>query len=130
MSAGASVRTTVLVREDAERGHKIRLMLAWLLALALVLVVAGYGLDYYTLSAANRPFSPKHELLRPSGPVGIKLGMLGVFLTGSDTSSNTLFGPLQAMTARVSGLDPILAAATNSSGRSAIPVHKRPAKPH
>jgi L-lactate permease len=44
------------------------------------------------------------------------LGMLGVFLTGSDTSSNTLFGPLQATTARVSGLDPILTAATNSSG--------------
>jgi glycolate permease/lactate permease len=44
------------------------------------------------------------------------LGMLGVFLTGSDTSSNTLFGPLQAMTARVSGLDPVLTAATNSSG--------------
>ncbi len=43
------------------------------------------------------------------------LGMLGVFLTGSDTSSNTLFGPLQATTARVSGLDPILMAATNSS---------------
>ncbi|MFB3854675.1 MAG: L-lactate permease [Vicinamibacterales bacterium] len=44
------------------------------------------------------------------------LGMLGVFLTGSDTSSNTLFGPLQAMTARVSGIDPVLMAATNSSG--------------
>jgi L-lactate permease len=44
------------------------------------------------------------------------IGMVGVFLTGSDTSSNTLFGPLQATTARVSGLDPILAAATNSSG--------------
>jgi glycolate permease/lactate permease len=43
------------------------------------------------------------------------LGMLGVFLTGSDTSSNTLFGPLQATTARVSGLDPILMGATNSS---------------
>jgi L-lactate permease len=43
------------------------------------------------------------------------LGMLGVFLTGSDTSSNTLFGPLQATTARISGLDPILMAATNSS---------------
>ena len=38
------------------------------------------------------------------------LGMLGVFLTGSDTSSNTLFGPLQATTARVAGLDPILMA--------------------
>ena len=44
------------------------------------------------------------------------LGMLGVFLTGSDTSSNTLFGPLQATTARLSGLDPVLTAATNSSG--------------
>jgi len=44
------------------------------------------------------------------------IGMIGVFLTGSDTSSNTLFGPLQATTAKVSGLDPILTAATNSSG--------------
>jgi lactate permease len=43
------------------------------------------------------------------------LGMIGVFLTGSDTSSNTLFGPLQATTARLSGLDPVLMAATNSS---------------
>ena len=42
------------------------------------------------------------------------LGMIGVFLTGSDTSSNTLFGPLQATTARVSGLDPILMGATNA----------------
>jgi glycolate permease/lactate permease len=43
------------------------------------------------------------------------LGMIGVFLTGSDTSSNTLFGPLQAMTARISGLDPVLMGATNAS---------------
>jgi glycolate permease/lactate permease len=43
------------------------------------------------------------------------LGMLGVFLTGSDTSSNTLFGPLQATTAKLAVLDPILMGATNSS---------------
>ena len=43
------------------------------------------------------------------------LGMLGVFLTGSDTSSNTLFGPLQATTAKLSGLSPVLMGATNSS---------------
>jgi L-lactate permease len=43
------------------------------------------------------------------------LGMLGVFLTGSDTSSNTLFGPLQATTAKVLGLDPVLMGATNSA---------------
>jgi glycolate permease/lactate permease len=43
------------------------------------------------------------------------LGMIGVFLTGSDTASNTLFGPLQATTARISGFDPILMAGTNAS---------------
>ncbi len=43
------------------------------------------------------------------------LGMIGVFLTGSDTASNTLFGPLQATTAGVTGVDPILMGATNSS---------------
>src|ERR1700739_1747338 len=80
MSVGASVESNILVREDAERGHRLRVLLSWLLALAVVLVIAGYGLDYYTLSANNRPFSPKPDLLRPSGLIGIKLGMLGVFL--------------------------------------------------
>ena len=80
MSVGASVTSNVLVREDPERGHRMRVLLAWLLALAIVLVIAGYGLNYYALSAADRPFSPKHDALRPSGPVGIKLGMFGVFL--------------------------------------------------
>jgi L-lactate transport len=44
------------------------------------------------------------------------LGWLGVFLTGSDTSSNALFGSLQVVTARHLGLSPILIAASNSSG--------------
>jgi hypothetical protein len=80
MSASASVGTAILTRDDAEKGHRTRLLLAWLLALAVVLVIAGYGFDYYTLSAAQRPFSPKHELLRPSGTIGVKLGMLGVLM--------------------------------------------------
>jgi hypothetical protein len=80
MSASASVRTAILTNEDAERGHRIRLFLAWMLALAVVLVIGGYGFNYYTLTAAQRPFSPKHELLRPSGTIGIKLGMLGVLM--------------------------------------------------
>jgi lactate permease len=44
------------------------------------------------------------------------LGWLGVFLTGSDTSSNALFGNLQVVTANSLGLKPVLMAASNSSG--------------
>jgi TRAP-type C4-dicarboxylate transport system permease small subunit len=80
MSLGAAVGSSILVHEDPERGHRIRLILAWLVALAIVLIIAGYGFNYYTLGAADRPFSPKHDALRPSGPIGIKLGMFGVFL--------------------------------------------------
>ncbi len=44
------------------------------------------------------------------------LGWLGVFLTGSDTSANALFGNLQVVTATKLGLNPLLMAASNSSG--------------
>ncbi|MGX1983265.1 lactate permease [Thermolongibacillus altinsuensis] len=44
------------------------------------------------------------------------LGWLGVFITGSDTSSNLLFGNLQKVTATSVGMDPVLALAANSSG--------------
>lgn len=44
------------------------------------------------------------------------LGWLGVFLTGSDTSSNVLFGGLQKATAEQLGLSPILTGAANTSG--------------
>jgi lactate permease len=44
------------------------------------------------------------------------LGWLGVFLTGSDTSANALFGNLQVVTANSLGLSPTLMAASNSSG--------------
>ncbi|MFN7270476.1 MAG: L-lactate permease, partial [bacterium] len=44
------------------------------------------------------------------------LGWLGVALTGSDTSSNVLFGNLQQVTAKQLGFSPLLAAAANSSG--------------
>ena len=44
------------------------------------------------------------------------IGWLGVFLTGSDTSSNALFGSLQKITAQQLHLDPVLIATANSTG--------------
>ena len=44
------------------------------------------------------------------------LGWLGAFLTGSDTSSNALFGNLQVVTADKLGISPVLMAATNAVG--------------
>ena len=44
------------------------------------------------------------------------LGWLGVFITGSDTSSNALFGGIQHHTAKVLGIDPTLTVAANTSG--------------
>ena len=58
----------------------MRLLLAWLAAVAVVLVIAGYGFNYYTLGMEQRPFSPKHGALRPSGTIGVKLGMVGVLM--------------------------------------------------
>lgn len=47
---------------------------------------------------------------------GTYIGWLGVALTGSDTSSNALFGGLQRITAEQLNLSPILMCATNSAG--------------
>ncbi len=47
---------------------------------------------------------------------GTLLGWLGVALTGSDTSSNILFGNLQTITARKLGLSPFLMASANTTG--------------
>jgi lactate permease len=44
------------------------------------------------------------------------IGWIGVAVTGSDTSSNSLFGALQVSAAKEAGLDPTLLAAANSSG--------------
>jgi glycolate permease/lactate permease len=44
------------------------------------------------------------------------IGWLGVFLTGSDASSNSLFGPMQVISAQQLHISPILAGATNTAG--------------
>lgn len=77
MSATASIASRVVSVVDKERPHRIRMLLLYALAITLVASVAIYGLDYYKLDNTDRPFSPKHVLLKPSGKIGVRLGMLG-----------------------------------------------------
>jgi hypothetical protein len=63
-----------------ERGHRIRLGLAWALSVSLMIALGVYGFSYYALSLEDRPLSPLHAALRPSGTIGLRLGMLGLAL--------------------------------------------------
>jgi lactate permease len=77
------------------------------LALAFVMNASGQTITLGTwMAAAGGAFA----LISPI------LGWLGVAVTGSDTSSNSLFGALQVTAANQAGLSPILMAAGNSSG--------------
>ncbi len=77
--------------------------------LALGFVTKGSGLDA-TLGLAFAHTGYLYPFF------GAMLGWLGVALTGSDTSSNVLFGNLQKITAEQLGLSPVLMASANSSG--------------
>src|SRR5579863_5976124 len=80
----ATITAAITDRTDSaarlERSHKVRLYALYALAIASNLAIFIYGFDYYKLPAMDRPFSPKHHLLRPSGPVGLYLGFVGVAL--------------------------------------------------
>jgi lactate permease len=83
------------------------LTVATVLALAYVMNLSGQTITIGTwLAGAGTAFA----LLSPI------LGWLGVAVTGSDTSSNALFGALQVSAAEKAGLSPMLMAAANSSG--------------
>lgn len=83
------------------------LTISSVLSMAFVMNYSGatgtLGLAFATTGVAFPFFSPF-------------LGWLGVFLTGSDTSSNALFGSLQVITASKLGFSRVLIAAANSSG--------------
>jgi len=63
-----------------ERPHHILLGLAWIVSVTLMVALGVYGFSYYTLSLEDRPLSPLHPALRPSGAIGLRLGMLGLGL--------------------------------------------------
>jgi hypothetical protein len=61
-------------------GHRRRVAVLAFAAVAAIVYLAVHGYPYYRLSLEDRPFSPLHNELRPSGGIGLKLGMLGVGL--------------------------------------------------
>ena len=82
MSAPASIMNSASLQRGGERAHRMRLRFAAATAAVTIVVLAVYGWNYYLLAAAERPFSPKHELLKPSGSIAIKLGIVGAMLFG------------------------------------------------
>ena len=79
-TATARIATGAKPVSDTERGHRTRLYALYVLAIATNLAIFIYGFGYYKLASVDRPFSPKHHMLRPSGPIGLYLGFLGVAL--------------------------------------------------
>ena len=60
--------------------HRTKLLVAASVMLIIVGGTLAYGIDYYRLGASDRVFDQKHEQLRPSGSIGLRLGMFGVAL--------------------------------------------------
>jgi lactate permease len=122
-ATGTAILLTALVSAAFLRYGLHDLTLAWfsafrrarasLLTISLMLAL-GYVTRYSGEDAILGLAFAHTGLLYPF--FGTMLGWLGVALTGSDTSSNVLFGSLQTITARRLGLDPVLMAAANSSG--------------
>lgn len=96
-----------VIRRTAQQLALSLLTIASVLALAFLMNYSGATATLGLAFAATGPMFPLFSSL---------LGWLGVFLTGSDTSANALFGNLQVVTAGRLGFDPVLMAASNSSG--------------
>ena len=82
------------------------LTIASVLALAFLMNYAGMTSTLGLAFAATGTLFPFFSAM---------LGWTGVFLTGSDTSSNALFGTLQLVTANALGLNPVLTVSTNAA---------------
>jgi lactate permease len=108
LSMGYSVRGMLRVYWKT-----LKLVRVSLLTIAAMMAI-GFTTRYSGMDATLGLAFAKTGFLYPF--FGTMLGWLGVALTGSDTSSNVLFGSLQKITATQLGLSPTLMAAANSSG--------------
>lgn len=122
-TTGTSIFIAALIAAFAMGYRPVEIARAWwktlvrvrfsLLTVAAMLAV-GFLTRYSGMDATMGLAFAETGVLYPF--FGTMLGWLGVALTGSDTSSNVLFGSLQTVTAAQTGVSPTLMAAANSSG--------------
>jgi lactate permease len=111
--AAAIVQRVSFVTYVGTLGRVARQLTFSLLTMACVLALA-YVMNYSGATVTlGQAFAETGRLFPFFSAL---LGWLGVFLTGSDTSANALFGNLQVVTANSLGLNPAMMAASNSAG--------------
>ena len=114
-----AVATMAILRISPARGLKVFTATLKEVKFALITLAAVVGLGYlanysgisYTLGLACASYAGKlFPIFSPA------IGWLGVFLTGSLTSSSALFGKLQQVTATQAGMNPVLTTSANLFG--------------
>ncbi|MGP4030622.1 L-lactate permease [Pseudarthrobacter sp. 1C304] len=109
--------TMVLYKVTASQGLRIYRDTLVQLRWTIVTVTAVLGLSF-VMNLSGQTTTLGFALASAGGFFAILsplIGWIGVALTGSDTSSNSLFGQMQATAAEQTGLSPVLMAASNSS---------------
>jgi lactate permease len=105
---GASLSTALSVASETVKKLRLPVLtISTILGFAYIMNFSGMAVTLGNAFALTGPLFPFFAAF---------LGWLGVFMTGSDTSSNALFGKLQAITADKIGIDPAVTVAANSSG--------------
>ena len=99
-----------LVRAAVATWRQARIAILTVMLIIALAYLMNYSGMTYTLGKGAASAGLLFPLLSPF------LGWVAVFLSGSDTSGNALFGNLQVVAANQLGLNPVLIAATNSSG--------------
>jgi L-lactate permease len=108
VATGSNPKLIVLALADTWRQLRFAILTVMLIiGLAYLFNYSGMA---YTLGLAISKVGASFPFF------AVFLGWIGVFLSGSDTSSNALFGNLQVVAAKQLHLSPVLMAATNSSG--------------
>lgn len=105
---GASLKTAGAVARDTLKTLKWPIItISTILGFAYIMNFSGMAITLgYAVATTGAAF-PFFAAL---------LGWLGVFMTGSDTSTNALFGKLQAVTAEKIGIDPVITMSANTCG--------------